>query len=74
MDQQVFGQQGHAQVVKTACPVSAFYKGESQEKNFAGDRKAQICARLSSPRNVGRLLGFSFFADSCCFRDDVFGF
>ena len=31
-------------------------------------------ARLSSPCNVGRLLGFSFFAESCCCRDDAFGF
>ena len=31
-------------------------------------------ARLSSPRIVGRLLGFSFFAESCCCRDDAFGF
>ena len=31
-------------------------------------------ARLSSPCNVGRLLGFSFFAESYCCRDDVFGF
>ncbi len=31
-------------------------------------------AALSSPGHVGRLLGFSFFADSCCFRDGAFGF
>ena len=56
------------------CPVSAFYKGESQEKRLPGDWKEQRFLP-GSPAQVmlGGSWGFSFFADSCCGRDDAFG-
>ena len=56
-------------------PVTVFsIKGESREKTPRRLEGAKIFARLSSPCNVERLLGFSFFAKSCCCRDDAFGF
>jgi hypothetical protein len=51
-----------------------YKRGESREKTPRRLEGAKICARLSSPCNVGRLLGFSFFAKSCRCRDDAFGF
>ena len=41
----------------SSCPVSAFYKGESQEKNFPGDWKEQRFL-LGSPAHV--MLGDSW--------------
>ena len=56
-------------------PITAFYKEESQEKRLPGDWKEQRFLP-GSPAQVmlGRLSGFSFFAESCCCRDDAFGF
>ena len=36
---------------KSTCRITAFYKGESQEKNFPGDWKERTCS-LSSPVHV----------------------
>src|SRR6266481_6797075 len=40
--------------LKSTCTISAFYKGESQEKNLPGDWKERTCS-LCSPAHV--LLG-----------------
>jgi hypothetical protein len=61
-------------VPEPTSPLSAFYKGgESREKLARQLEGAKIFVRLSSPCNVGRLLGFSFFAESCRCHDDACG-
>ena len=39
-------------------PVTAFYKGESQEKNFPGDWKERRCSLCSPARVIQRGSGF----------------
>jgi hypothetical protein len=49
-------------------------KGRVKRKLPPRLAKAKLFAVLSSPCHVERRWGFSLFADSCCFRDDAFGF
>ena len=57
MPKQPVGQRSRTK--KTTLPVTAFYKGESQEKKFPGDWKERTCS-LSSPAHV-RLRGSGGF-------------
>ncbi len=62
-------------LLDSTSAISAFYKGESQEKKLPGDWKEQRFLP-GSPAHVmlGGSWGFLFFAESCCCRDEAFGF
>ena len=66
---------GKLHAAKSTWTVIPFYKRDkSREKLPRRLEGAKIFAMLSSPRNVGRLWGFSFLVDSFCGRDGAFGF
>jgi len=54
--------------------VSAFYKGESQEKKQPRRLEGAECSLRSPAQVMLRGSGYSLFVDPFCFRDGAFGF